>query len=387
MNIRKIDLPELQMLAPKISELLAHSPQNNIFLTPEWLLTWWEFWSDNAQLYFLIAEQDRQLIGMAPLMLQKQSWLGIVEIRMLSFLNTRVAADHLNFVCYENMQPQVNQAFFSYLEQHHQEWDILSLEDLPELDDTISHAKNAFSNQFQISTKTGQLCPYLPLNSEIGKKTSWDAYLSQKSKNFRQQTRAKRRKFENKLAGQYIQCETKEQVQIALNKLAALNPERWNKKGQTSSFSDNQFQTFHIKIAETFLEKGWLDLAYLKADNNIIAVIYNYIYANKIFYYNTAFDFNYSSYSAGRVLMGYSIEQAFNKKLEEFDFLRGVHSYKYEWSELQRENQDLLVFKKGLKTILWDIGQKGKTALRQFLKKHLSQNLKFRLKSLLQKIS
>ena len=99
------------------------------------------------------------------------------------------------------------------------------------------------------------------------------------------------------------------------------------------------------------------------------------------------FDFNYSSYSAGRVLMGYSIEQAFNKKLEEFDFLRGVHSYKYEWSELQRENQDLLVFKKGLKTILWDIGQKGKTALRQFLKKHLSQNLKFRLKSLLQKIS
>jgi len=391
MNIRKIELFEFQRLAPQITELLTHSRQNNIFLTPEWLITWWEFWAGDAELYVLIAEHDQQIVGMAPLMRQKQRFLGVMEMHIISFLNTQVAADHIDFVSHNNMETPVNQAFFSYLTEHQQDWDILCLDDLPQLSQTVSDAEDFFPRNYQISKRAGQLCPYLPLSNETEteteteKENAWDNYLSQKSKNFRQQTRAKRRKFENKLGGQYIQCQSKEQLHSALSRLADLNPERWNNKGETSSFSNTQFQAFHLKIAETFLHKGWLDLAYLEVDGSIVAVIYNYTYGNKVFYYNTAFDMDYSRYSAGRVLMGYSIENAFANGMDEFDFLRGVHSYKYEWSELQRENHDLIVFKKTLKALFWNTIQQAKLALRQFLKKHLSSGLKFKIKSLIER--
>lgn len=150
-----------------------------------------------------------------------------------------------------------------------------------------------------------------------------------------------------------MSCESSEQVTEALEELFALNPARWQAKGENSAFTNQRFQSFHRQIAQLFLSKGWLDLAHLSVDGQKAAIIYNYKYKNKLFFYNTAFNPVWAKYSTGSILLGYSIEQAFQEGMEEYDFLRGTYSYKYEWTEAQRQNRNVMIMPRHPKMLLW----------------------------------
>ncbi|MFK5986461.1 MAG: GNAT family N-acetyltransferase [Pseudomonadota bacterium] len=378
-HIKKIDFNTFIKLSPRLNQLLNNSSQNNIFLTPMWLTTWLEASELVDQSYFLIAEEEQEIIGFAPLMLQLKNWpLGKVTI--LSFINSSdISADHIEFVCLKNKEQAVNKAIFNYLLNHKQDWDILSLEDLPQHSPTHLLAIDSFENKYQLHKTSGEHCPYIILNG------TWDDFLAQKSKNFRQQTRSKRRKFETKLKGTYKTCKNQQQVQRVLQKLAKFNPQRWNKKGKKSSFSDHHFLDFHLQISYKFLEKNYLDLSYLEVDGEIIAVIYNYIYANKVYYYNTAFDPQYNAYSIGRVLMGYSIEQALQQHKVEFDFLRGIHSYKDAWTNLKRKNINLLITKRNFNSQSYNLFQKIKASLISWVKSNVPKSIQLKIRQFLLK--
>jgi CelD/BcsL family acetyltransferase involved in cellulose biosynthesis len=382
MNVKKINLSEFKQLIPDINQLLNNSHQNNIFLTTEWLSSWWELWGQENQIYILIAQEQQQLLGFAPLMINNQTWLSFSSIRVVSFINSnQVAADHLDFVCRNGCEEKVSEAIFNYLKSNNTIWDVISLENIPYSSITLLSANKAFVNGYTHLEMTGQRCPYLSL------KGSWADLLSTKSNKFRKKMRYRKKTFEVKLGGQYKQCKTRQQIQMALERLIELNPDRWLKQGKTSSFSNISFQTFHLKVAEKLLSKGWLDLSYLEVDGSIIAVIYNYIYANKIYYYNTAFDPEFAHFSVGRVLMEYSIEYAFKNNLDEFDFLRGEHNYKTDWCTSIRENKNLLIVNRSNKMNLWCFVQNKKKQLINWIKITFPESVQCKLKLSLQKLS
>ena len=108
-TVRRIELKEFNEISQSIDDLLNNASQNNIFLTPDWLMTWWEFYGDDKLFYFLLAEQNNQLLGFAPLMITTQNYLAYSSIRILSFINSQeVAADHMEFVCLKGKETEVN---------------------------------------------------------------------------------------------------------------------------------------------------------------------------------------------------------------------------------------------------------------------------------------
>lgn len=360
---------------PQWDTLLSNSSQANVFLTRAWLETCWRHQAGQEAYILAVRDHAEQLVGAAPLVLRKNRLVGLRE---LSFMGTGDAApDHLDFISVPQREPEITAAICQYLRTHWRDWDVLRLTDLRQDSLTASIVPQHFRGPFVCSEIEGATCPYLPLSG------SWRTYLEQQSGNFRQQTRSKRRKFEQQPNARFAICRTPREVSHCLRCLFQFNPPRWAAHGTTSAFADRAFQEFHLDVATRFLSLGWLDLCWLQIEDQTVAVLYSFVFGDKVYYYNAGFDPRWSNLSLGRVLMAYHVQSVFDRGLAEYDFLRGSHSYKYAWTSLARCNRDVTVWQRSPKTLAYDRIQRGLRLARRTMKRHLPDEVRHRLKHLL----
>ncbi len=356
--------------------LVAASSDPNVFLTRTWCEAWSQYQADGGEDFLLVVrDATSRLVGLAPLVLRRNRFLGLRE---LNFMGTGDAApDHLDLVADQRQRPEITTAICQYLCDHRRDWDVLRLTDLRHDSLTPSILRQRFGDNYLCQETNGATCPYLPLTG------SWEEYLSQKSSNFRQQLRSRRRKFEKLPEAEFLICQTPEQVEESLACLFRFNPKRWAERGTRSAFSHQSFRDFHLQVARRFLSKDWLDLCCLKVKGQTVAVLYSFVFKGKVFYYNAGFDPCWSEYSVGRVLMAYHLERAFDRGLAEYDFLRGNHAYKYGWTSTQRCNRDVLVIRRHSKALAYDRLERSLKIARRTVKRHLPRDARDRLKQLL----
>jgi CelD/BcsL family acetyltransferase involved in cellulose biosynthesis len=352
--------------------LMADSSQPNVFLTRPWLEAWRQYATDRDG-YLLAARDDRgRLLGVAPLARRDASYWRVREIGFMG--GGSAGADHLDLVSASGHKAAVTSAICRYLRDDAEDWDVLRLTDLPQDSDSCEVMQRLFRDSHVCLPSDGAVCPYLPL---VG---SWETYLSERSSNFRQQIRSKMRRFQKLPGARFYRCQTPQEVARALHQLFRFNPSRWHLNGATSAFSDRRFQAFHRQVADRFLAEGWLDLPCLEVDGQIVAVLYTFVYRNKVYYYNAGFDPHWAQLSLGRVLMAYHIQSAFDRGLDEYDFLRGKHAYKYAWTSCERRNRDVLVLRRNAKTLAWHRIRRGVDATRQSMKHHVPSPMQRKVK-------
>src|SRR5262245_54937044 len=82
------DLQEFSGLRDEWNDLLSLSSANTIFLTWEWLFSWWECYAgkDDALHIIVVRDNTGQLIGLLPLYRQLQPWLPFKPRRILRFI-------------------------------------------------------------------------------------------------------------------------------------------------------------------------------------------------------------------------------------------------------------------------------------------------------------
>ena len=375
MQVRRLDFASgFGDLIPAWDELLGQARRPNVFMTRSWLQHWSNHLGAAHDAWVLAVHDDEgRLAGAAALVLIERGYLGLRE---LTFMGTGAAgADHLDFISSRGEEAAVTDAICRYLRAHSDQWDVLRLTDLPRDSTTPLALQRHFNDDFVHRQTAGAACPYLPLAG------SWQTYLERQSRNFRQQTRSKRRQFEQLSHSRFVACDKPAEVERAMQCLFRFNPERWNARGDGSAFADQKFQDFHLDIAGQFLSQGWLDLYYLEIENQIAAVIYGFAYLNRIYFYNSGFDPRWSKYSLGRVLMAYHVQSAFERGFDEYDFLRGNHSYKYAWTTTQRRNLDVMILRRSPKTLARYRVNRGLHLARRTVKRHLPHILRHGLKT------
>lgn len=67
---RIANVSEFLALRDEWSELLRASDSDSLFLTWEWLYTWWRHLAEDRQLSILLVRRSGQLIGLAPFCLR-----------------------------------------------------------------------------------------------------------------------------------------------------------------------------------------------------------------------------------------------------------------------------------------------------------------------------
>ena len=172
-------------------------------------------------------------------------------------------------------------------------------------------------------------CPYLPLPD------NWTSLKQKLGKNLRYNLGRYKRKLEkaHPKAVSYQTVKTENKLAHVMPKLYQLHHliQDSNKK-QKGTLGNRDIEGFNNEISKHALLSGNLRLYSLSVEDTIIAVLYCFLYKDKILFYQSGYDSEWKKYSPGRLLMAYAIENSISEKVREFDFLRGNEEYKKSWT-------------------------------------------------------
>ncbi len=341
---------EFTAIRKEWNSLLSVSNANSIFLTWEWAFSWWENFSNaNNTLFVLTIIDDNKIVAIAPLVITKKIYFGFFSIREINFLGGKtVHGEYLDFIISPEWESRkVISCIFDYINEHKSQWDIIRLMDIPEKSASIQCAIEIGKDKhYRLTRRITSICPFIVLPD------SWTAlHASLKKsmlKNFKYQTRRLQKKIGATIELYDTQC-----IDIEIEVFLKLHESRWSSKGLPGAFIDKNKRLFYHSIANRFSKKNWLSLWFLKINSKPIAALFGFKYCNKFYYLQSGFDPEWSKYSIGQVLLGKVIENAILEGCQEFDFLRGAESYKYDWGAIDKRNIKLEISHRSIKTTLF----------------------------------
>jgi CelD/BcsL family acetyltransferase involved in cellulose biosynthesis len=332
-------------LGEQWNALLSRSSANTIFLTWEWLYSWWEHFNAGRKLAIMLVYQDDRLVGIAPFYYEASRIKGLIPMKSLQWLGTGdVGSDYLNLISEPGYEDQVSDAICRQLSGNKKSWDLLRLTDLPERCRTYQRFHELLSNSSDLEYQTGReyICPYI----DLGKHTS-ESYVESLSSNMRYNLRRRSRQVFQQLRAEVRRCEQAGNVGHFLDAIFELHLRRWKTRGGSDGFSGTEIQAFHHTAAARLFSRGWLRLYLLEVDSQPVAGIYGIEYGDTFSFYQSGFDPASDRYSVGMVLMLETIKDAISHNMTVYDFLHGTEEYKFKWTQAVRKTQSLLVYPRG----------------------------------------
>ena len=336
------DLKQFESLSATWNSLLPKcQDDNSIFLTYEWLRTWWRHFGEGRKLNILLIEKGGQVIGIVPLM-KAEYKMGLVRFHILE----TIGSTNCNYVWVtrpENRQEAIT-AVLAYLKEELIKNKLaLRLTLVPEDSkflNVLSAQTSQVSEELVIKKRIMTSAPYITLP------TSWDKYFYSLSQRRRKKLRHALRSLGKSHNVEFKQFAA-DSVEEGLNRFFDLHQRRWQSVNIRGMFSTTKMKEFYRDIASQFLKRNWLHFSCLAVDNNMASGEYGFVYNRKFYALTWAYATRYSKYGVGHLHEMYLIKCAINNHLQEFDFLKGEEPYKFHWTKSTRKYVEAIVIKKG----------------------------------------
>lgn len=313
------------------NQCLEESISQVPFLSFEYLQAWWETrgggeWPQDSELFIVVATENNQPVGFAPLFLTN----NFDGQPALMFIGAVEVSDFLDFLVRPEDLAEFLPGLMDFLENSPDlpPWKVLDLHNILDDSPTLpALAGEAQRRGWDHRQTVLQPSPFIPLPGDF------DAYLAQIDKKQRHEIRRKMRNIE--------------QSPVDVDYTVVTDPQTLT--AETQAFIDMMAQdpskkTFltvpmvkHLhKTAQVMLEKGWLHLSFLTLDGNKAAGNFSFIYNNRLWLYNSAWEWDYRKFSPGWILLTHLLQGANENGIEVFDFMRGDEDYKYKFGGQER---------------------------------------------------
>jgi CelD/BcsL family acetyltransferase involved in cellulose biosynthesis len=248
------------------------------------------------------------------------------------------------------------------------DWDCIELQEIPEDSETSETLRSLSKESSGFQRRIINLCPYVLLPRRF------EDCMQGLGSNFRKNLRRYERRLKKDFKVDFKVCNSISNVEHGMKTFFDLHQKRWQSKEQSGAFSDQKFCDFHLDVARSFAEKGWLTLNFLMLNDEPVAAGYDFTYREKLFYYLSGFDPQYAEYNVGHLRHMYLMKHCIEKGLKEYDFMRGGEPYKVKWNTSIRRNLEVRALKKRIIPIAYNWLTKNSrfSALTYKLGKHLS---------------
>jgi CelD/BcsL family acetyltransferase involved in cellulose biosynthesis len=328
---RIADAPGFEALRDEWSELLQASGADCLFLSWEWLSTWWKHLAGDRRLAILALRHGGRLVALAPFCLRPRSLWRRRPLPVLEFLgNGCVGSDYLDLIVRRGYEPEARRAFAAALSNERL---VLSWTQLRRSSCAAAGvAADLGASNWSVSERVTNTCPFIPLTG-----MSWEAYLATLGAEHRYNFHRKFKRLNRDHSVQFEQAHTGEQCRESLDLVMELHNMRWRGRGGSDAFDTPGLVAFHREFSQIALARGWLRLYVLRLDRKPAACLYGFLYGGTFYFYQSGFDAAYGKESVGLVSMGLSIKNAIEEGAEEFDLLHGDEEYKSHWSRQSRE--------------------------------------------------
>ena len=311
--------------------LLARSDADCLFLTWEWLHTWWTHLAAGRRLFIVAVRSGGELIGVAPLAVSAGRRAGLAPLSSLTFLGTgSVGSDYLDVIVARGREAEAydglarclaDQPFALHLAQLHRGSSA-----------TVGLAGRLARLGWRCTERATDRCPFIALQG-----VSWGSYLATLDGHHRSNWKRRRANLDKAFAMRFERVETEDQRAEALGVFFALHGRRWEGRGGSTAFYSASLREFHESWTRVALDRGWLRFFLMCLDGRPVGAIYGFRYRGTFGFYQTGFDPGYARHGIGQVMIGLSIKSAIDEGAEEYDLLHGTERYKFDWARSTRE--------------------------------------------------
>jgi len=335
------DLEKFKSLAGVWDNLLKKcGDESSIYLTHEWLFTWWQHFGKGKELNILLVEKERHVIAIVPLMKTEYKALFI----RFHILETIGATNHnyIGIIPPENRQ-EAMAALLPHLEKALGSNLVLKLIHVPDDSQVLDLLRRQValpSSDLFMQVKVVTIAPYILLA------TTWEEYFRSISRKRRAILRHALRLLEKSHTFK-LQEYAAGSLDDGLSEFYNLHQSRWQSLNIKSDLTNPEMQEFYRNVSSHLLKRGWLHFSRLMIDNKVASALWSFIYNRKFYAATVARDENYAKYSVGHLHYMFLIKDAIKKNLREFDFLKGEEPYKFYWTNKVRNYMSVTVIKEG----------------------------------------
>ncbi len=345
------DIKELQKIEMDWNVLSESSLNENVFLSYDWNYIWSKhFAGKNGSLFIIAVYNDNQEIeAIAPFLIKN----FFLFFKSLIFISSDYS-DYLDIIIRKDADKK--KIYSEILREiiKNKVADIIYLKQVStELLDEVKKKVYEFPELSLFHKGSGD-CYYFNLPDTT------DAYLKRFNSKQRYNILSRVEKAEkNNIKFKGSSNIGKSLFKEYLGYFFYLHQKRWNKKGKRGVFYNKKIKDFFTDLFNVLFDKNKIVLSFLSINENygngggdykdnkekIISSAVCFDLCGKRQVYLPGFDTEYSGYHPGMVLTFYMIEEAINKKYEEFDFLKGGEEYKQRFGAVKRENHKLYLYK------------------------------------------
>jgi CelD/BcsL family acetyltransferase involved in cellulose biosynthesis len=327
-------------LEPGWTDLVRRAAIEHPFLEHAWLRTWWECFGGESSLYILVVTSAGRLTAVAPLMLTNIRMWGL-SLRRLSFLyNSHVP--RAGFIVAERAD-EVYEAIWKQLREK-REWDLIQLCQLVTGSSTF-HALRSLAGRdlWPADVWCSGASPYVPLDG------GWEAYYRTLPAKHRSNLRNRLGRLNKAGSVEFETVDGGDQLPASLSEGLRLEAAAWKGDAGTAILNDPNVTRFYALLSGRAAERGWLRLNFLRAGTEAVAFDYSLEYRNRMFLLKLGYDPEFSPYSPSNLLLFLSLRGAFDRGLDEYDFLGEEAEWKRCWASCTRPNNWLYIFRPSLK--------------------------------------
>ena len=334
---------EFESLRETWDGLLQKSADNHIYLTYEWLFTWWQHYSEGRKLNILLVEDEGTVLGIVPLM-ESTYGKGPLKFRVLETI-AAPDCDYGGAILTERQEEAVD-ALLAHLEARLKGGRFLRLPQVPQESQFLGLVKRrlaALPAKLVWHERVQTTCPYIALPA------TWQEYLGTLRRKRRGNLRRALESLKREHQVEFRESAAGDSLAEPVAELFELQRKRWHSLNlRKGMYSDPRARAFYLDAARALGERGWLCLSMLSVDGRAASAVYGLRYGQRFYYTVTAFDPDCAEYSIGHLHIQYLVEKAIADGLKEFDFLIGDEPYKRLWGRSSRNNVELLMVRHGL---------------------------------------
>jgi len=354
MHIETITQTEqFKNLKDQWNSLLNESPANSVYLTWEWLFTWWEVYGDSKRTLNIISLKDDngRLIAIAPLIVTVKQFGPLLKRRVLEFLGSgehekdEVCSNYLDFIVAndaDNVYPKLKEELLKGINDGR--WDEFFLTSVPVESKSNVNLHITSSSQLNASDQNNTTTPC----AIIALPETWELYLSTLNKHWRHQIKKGRAELIAKGNVECLDITDPNEIQKAFDDLIHLHQNRWVEAGQPGAFSSTKFNNFHKKTLERFSINHWVGIHLLKLNGHVLAATHRFKYQQTVYSYQTGYDTTIpTKVGFGLLERSFDIEESIRQGYRFYDFYKAkAGSYKWHFAKDKREVRDIRITKK-----------------------------------------
>jgi CelD/BcsL family acetyltransferase involved in cellulose biosynthesis len=357
MRLEVVDtVDRLQTLGPEWEALRFRDAQTDVFASFDWFLTWWEHFGNGSgpaalvvhdgdalvdipgqvdRLHVLLVREGDKLTGIVPLIAVRGLWKKCPVRVLAPPLNSH--APRSGIICADNATT-VSEALALHLAES-SGWDMMILDGLPRDSGCVSTFRGTADRQGLRRRNDSSWT-----HSLLACEGTFEHYLNRKGYHFRRHLRQLGRALAQLGPVTATRYETPAEVEKGMRAFMEIDRESWKAMEGESIGLSAEVGSFYSDLAQRFVQRNRCEIWILWIGDEPAAGYLCLRDQNALYTLKTSYKRKFSSarHSAGFILLGRIVEDAWRRNLSHIDFV-GKLPFTERWASGTREFDGLVL--------------------------------------------